>query len=252
MTASRDMARRPIDTLVSTFEGARAFLSWARTGKVRKAVFLSSLEMYGAPPASCPDMDETSSGHLDTMSPRSSYSEGKRAAETLCAAFAAQEGLPVCIARLAQTFGPGAAANDRRVCAQFARAALAGEDIVLHTSGATSHNFCHVSDAVGALLTLLRQGVAGEAYNVAREDAYASIRELALLFAKQAGAGSRVVCDQAGAAAYGYAPEVRIRLLTDKLAALGYRAKFDLPRMVDDFLDWCRAVPSGQETGRNA
>ena len=249
MTASLDMARRPADTLVSAFESARSFLAWARRAQARKVLFLSSLEMYGAPRSGHPDMAEGDSGHIDPMLPRSSYSEGKRAAETLCAAFAAQHGVPACVARLAQTFGPGAAPGDRRACAQFAHAALAGEDIVLHTAGRTAHNYCHVSDAVAALLVLLQRGVAGEAYNIAREDSYATIRELATRFAEQAGAGSRVVCDQAGAAAFGYAPEVQIRLLTDKLAKLGHRARLGLPRMVDDLLAWYRALSHGAGAG---
>ena len=216
-----------------------------KKSQVRKAVFLSSLEMYGAPPEGRPDVAETSSGLLDPMRPRSSYPEGKRAADTRCASFAAPYGVPVCVARLAQVFGPGSAAGDKRACAQFARAAIAGEDIVLHTPGRTAHNYCHVSDAAGALLALLRDGVPGEAYNVAGDDAYATIRELAEFFAARAGRGSRVVCDQAGAEAYGYAPEMQIRLRTEKLAAIGFRARYGLARMVDDLLAWHRFQLAG-------
>ena len=240
MTSSLDMVRRPAETLLATFEGTRSFLEWARAGAVRKAVLLSSLEAYGIPPPERPDMDEASSGRLDPMNPRSSYPEGKRAAEALCAAYAAQHGLPVCVARLAQTFGPGAEPGDRRAFAQFARVALAGAPITLHTAGTTSRNYCHVADAAGALLALLRDGVAGEAYNVAHDGSYVSVRELAARFASAAGAGSRIEFDHAGEAAFGYAPELHVRLRTEKLAALGFRARFDLGQAVSDLLDWYR------------
>lgn len=240
MTSSLDMVRRPSETLLAAFEGTRSFLEWARGCAVRKAVLLSSLETYGVPPPGSPDMDETSSGSLDPMSPRSSYPEGKRAAEALCAAYAAQHGLPVCVARLAQTFGPGAEPGDRRAFAQFARAAVAGEPIVLHTAGRTARNYCHVADAAGAILALLGAGVPGEAYNVADEASYVTVRELAERFAAAGGRGSRVVFDGAGEAAFGYAPELRIRLLAGKLAALGFRARLDLDRAVSDLLDWYR------------
>ena len=190
-------------------------------------------------------MDESSNGTLDPARPRSSYPEGKRAAETLCAAAAAQHGVPVCIARLAQTFGPGAAPDDPRAFAQFARAAVAGEDVVLHTAGRTARNYCHVSDAAGAIIALLGAGVPGEAYNVADEASYVTVRELAERFAAAGGRGSRVVFDGAGEAAFGYAPELRIRLLAGKLAALGFRARLGLDRAVSDLLDWYRrTLPS--------
>ena len=44
-------------------------------------------------------------------------------------------GVPVVIARLAQTFGPGVPVADNRVFMQFTKSALKHEDIVLHTKG---------------------------------------------------------------------------------------------------------------------
>ena len=241
-TKSIDMARRPVDTLLAAFEGTRGFLRWATDAKPRKAVFLSSLEIYGTPPENGPDMEESSNGTLDPTRPRSSYPEGKRAAEALCAAAAAQRGVPVCIARLAQTFGPGAAPDDPRAFAEFARAAVSGRDIALHTAGRTARNYCHVSDAAGAILTLLGSGVPGEAYNVANESSFVSIRELAERFAATGGRGSRVICDNAGESVFGYAPELRIRLLSGKLSLLGFQSRLGLDRMVGDLIAWYRAI----------
>ena len=247
-TASVDMARRPEDTLLAVFDGTRNFLDWARGAGVRKAVFLSSLEVYGRPPDGKPDVTEVDSGTLDPARCRSSYAEGKRAAETLCTAYAAQSGVPVCSARLAQTFGPGAAWDDRRLFGDFARNAVCGRNIVLHTAGRTARNYCHLSDAVSALLVLLRAGVAGEAYNVAREDSFITVRNLAELFLARDGLSGCVAFDGAGETAHGYAPEMQIRLLTAKLESLGWRARLDLARMVDDLLEWYREIrPLSQE-----
>ena len=241
-TASLDMARRPEDTLLAVFEGTRNFLDWARGAGVKKAVFLSSLEVYGRPPEGNPDVTEADSGALDPARPRSSYAEGKRAAETLCTACAVQSGVPVCTARLAQTFGPGAAWNDRRLFGDFARNAISGRDIVLHTAGRTARNYCHLSDAVSALFVLMREGMAGEAYNVARQDSFITVRDLAERFLKRAGTGARVVFDGAGEALHGYAPEMQIRLHTAKLESLGWRARFNLDSMLDDLLEWYLAI----------
>lgn len=240
-TSSLAMARRPLDTLLAVFDGTRNFLEWAQRAGTGKAVFLSSPEVYGRPAEGHPDMGEDDNGVLDPARPRSSYPEGKRAAETLCAAYAAQGGLPVSIARLAQTFGPGAEEGDGRLFAEFARRAARGGDIVLHTAGKTVRNYCHLSDAAAAILVLLREGAPGEAYNVAREDSCIDVRTLAGLFLSRAGGKGRVLSDGAGEAAHGYAPEMRIRLLSGKLEALGWRARLGLGRMVDDLLAWERA-----------
>lgn len=240
-TSSLAMAREPLNTIWGILEGTRNFLEWARVSRVRKAVFLSSLEMYGRPPEGSPVMTEDINGFLDPMRPRSSYAEGKRAAEALCAAYAGQCGVPVCVARPTQIFGPGAEVGDTRLFADFARHAVHGEDIVLHTAGRTSRNYCHLLDALSAIAVLLRSGSPGEAYNVAREDSYIDVRSLAVFFQKRAGGQGGVVFDGAGEAAHGYAPEMCIRLSTAKLEALGWQARFGLERMVDDLLAWERA-----------
>ena len=45
-------------------------------------------------------------------------------------------------ARLAQTFGAGILPTENRVFAQFARSAVNGEDIVLHTEGKSEVIMC--------------------------------------------------------------------------------------------------------------
>ena len=86
------------------------------------------------------------------MSPRSAYPLGKRAAEFLCAAYAAQFGVNVKVARLTQTFGAGVASDDKRVFAQFARSVANSEDIVLHTTGESAKPYCYSTDSVSAIL----------------------------------------------------------------------------------------------------
>mgnify|MGYP000567975981 FL=1 len=54
----------------------------------------------------------------------------------------ANNGVPVKIVRLSQTFGPGVSYEDGRVFAQFARAAIENKNIVLKTKGETYRNYC--------------------------------------------------------------------------------------------------------------
>ena len=54
-----------------------------------------------------------------------------RAAETLCASYAAQYGVNARVARLCHVYGPTFTPSNSRADAQFLRKALAGEDIVM-------------------------------------------------------------------------------------------------------------------------
>ena len=64
-----------------------------------------------------------------------------------------------------------------------ARNALAGRDIVLKTTGASTRMYLYTADAVSALLTVLLDGEPGTAYNAANPATYTSVREMAELVA---------------------------------------------------------------------
>lgn len=196
------------------------------------------MEIYGAPAAD--PVTETDYGYLDPVAVRSSYPEAKRLAENLCISYNREYGVPVKIARLTQTFGPGVAYNDGRVFAEFARAVIERRDIVLKTAGRTARCYCHIDDAVSAIVTILGKGVAGEAYNVANPQTYCTIREMADRLA-ELHPMTHVILDETDAAARGFAPEFRMRLSTSKLEALGWRPKHGLDAMFADLIADMRA-----------
>ena len=224
-TASRGFVEKPIETIGTIVEGTRNILGFAQRAHVGKVVFLSTMEVYGAPTTD--PVTEKDFGVLDSAAVRSSYPEAKRLAENLCAAYVREHGLNVSIARLTQTFGPGVVRGDTRVFAQFAEAVLEKRDIILHTEGRTARCYCYIDDAVSAILTLAEKGAPGEAYNVANPATYCTIREMAESLAA-AHPPTRVVVDLSGAAGRGYAPEFKMRLSTAKLEALGWKPRIML------------------------
>ncbi len=125
--------------------------------------------------------------------------------------------------------------------AQFASSVLAGEDIVLHTKGASRGNYCYTADAVRALLLILLKGADGQPYNVANPAACRTIREMADLVARDIGggrAGVRVAAPP-NAEQRGYAPDTGYRLNSDKLRALGWEPGFGLREMYERLVaDW--------------
>lgn len=246
VTASKDFVDHPVETILTALKGTENLLNLAVEKKVRGMVYLSSMEAYGVVDAEHFDVHETDYGYIDPLQVRSSYSESKRMAEGLCAAYAHEYGVPVKIARLAQTFGPGISSGENRVFAQFARSILHGEDIVLHTDGSKAHCYCYTSDAVRGLLTVLLRGEAAEAYNVSNAETFGTIREMAMmLVANYPQSGSSLVFDiPEDANRYGYAPASRMLVNPEKLNRLGWRAEVALPEMFERLMRSMRYLES--------
>lgn len=225
ITSSKDFVTAPVNVIEVSLNGTKNLLEAAKEQKCKSVVFLSSMEVYGTVVS---DNDrrvaEDELGYIDLSSVRSCYPESKRMCENLCVCYSAQYGVPVKIARLAQTFGAGVSPNDNRVFAQFAKAAIAGEDIVLHTRGKSSGNYCYTADALSGLLTILLNGKNAEAYNVVSERASTTIAQMAQMVSEHfTGGRSRVIFDiPDNALAYGYAPDVELRLSSKKLEELGW------------------------------
>ena len=231
-TSSRAFVDRPVETIGSVIDGTRQVLEFARLARVRSMVFLSTMEVYGAPTSD--RVTERDYGYLDPMEVRSSYPEAKRLAENLCVAYAKEYGVPVKIARLTQTFGEGVGYSDGRVFAEFARAILEQRDIVLKTEGATARCYCYLGDAVDAIVKILDRGENALAYTVANEDTFCTIREMAeMLIAAHPESGSKLVIDTTNVEERGFAPPFRMRLDCSRLMSLGWRPKVGLVEMYD-------------------
>lgn len=233
VTDSASFVTTPVDTIRTAITGTENMLELARRHQVKGFLYLSSLEVYGVTDPDLETILETDSGYLDPMSVRSSYSESKRMVECLCVAYLKQYQVPIRIARLTQTFGPGVSYQDNRVFAQFARAIIEGQDIVLKTLGETVRSYCYTMDAVHALFYILLNGISGEAYNVANKTTAISVREMAELVLELDGRKrSKLIFDIAeNPEQLGYNPVVKIRLDTSKLESLGWKAEVGLTDM---------------------
>lgn len=241
-TSSKYFVEKPAETIYTALCGTRNVLEFARQKNVKKVVYLSSLEVYGTPDPAKQHISETDYGSIDPMQVRSSYSEGKRMAECICVAYSKEYGVPVTVARLSQTFGAGVSYNDGRVFAEFARCAIEGRDIVLHTQGNTVRSYCYTSDAAQAIFCLMLRGQVGEAYNVTNMDTAISIKDMAQL-----------VCDLVpeqkihvtvdipkDISIFGYNPEMVIRLDCAKLQALGWKSAVCLEEMFSRLIESMR------------
>ena len=237
-TSSKFFNENPVELISVVYNGTERMLQLAKEKEAR-LIFLSTMEVYGTP-STDDKISETSPSYLNTMSARSSYPEVKRLAENLVASYCAEYGVDGMVLRLTQTFGPGVKYNDGRVFAEFARSAVEKKDIILATKGETKRNYLYVADAVSAILCVLLNGESSSAYNVANEDTYCSIYEMAKLVADKVANGDiDVLIKEDPNNNRGFAPTLHMNLDTTRLRNLGWKLSKNLEamfiRMIKDF-----------------
>lgn len=178
-------AEKPVEVMMSNINGVNNLLMYGKEHHLERFLFVSTGEVYGEGDGRV--FTEDYQGYVNINSPRSCYPSSKRAAETLCAAYAKEYGIDYVIARPCHTYGPHFTEADNRVYAQFIRNVLNGEDIIMKSTGSQMRSWCYVVDCASAILHILLKGSDGEAYNIADADSNISIRELAEMIAKIGG-----------------------------------------------------------------
>lgn len=233
ITDSKMFVNNPVDTFLTAVKGTDNIMKLAVEKKCSGVVYVSSMEVYGTPQTD-EKIGERHSTDLDCMNVRSCYPESKRACENLCCAYSSQYGIRIMTARLTQTFGAGVEYNDGRVFAEFARCAVEKRNIILHTKGETKRSYLYTSDAVRAILAILADGQSCHAYNVANEETYCSIYEMAELVADRCGGDSvKVECIPDDINKFGYANQLKMNLDTSAVKALNWRAVYSLEQMYE-------------------
>lgn len=177
------MRDQPVETIAANTLGTFYTLDLAKEKTCQGYLFISSREIYGQPDKGQEFFYENTYGFVDQLNPRSCYSEGKKAAETMCMCYHEEYGLNVKIARLAHTYGPGMSIYDGRVQADFLKNVFYHEDIVLKSEGTAIRTYTYIADAVAGLYRILLNGEES-VYNIGNEDGKVTIRELAEILVK--------------------------------------------------------------------
>lgn len=230
-TASKYFVSNPVETLYFNISTTTAIMEYAKRHSVKGVLFLSSLESYGTVTDNDIVITEDYQGYVNPLEVRSSYNIAKRTCECICHAYSQEYKVPVKVVRLTQIISSKVGQEDMRVYAQFARSAAKGEDIVLHTDGTSARQYLYIDDAVDAIILVLLKGLPGEVYNVANEDTYISVRDMAEFVQRNFNSKRNVVIQKRDD--MGYAPVTKLRLSTQKLKRLGWTPRYGLYEMYD-------------------
>ncbi len=185
-----NIVNKPLQSLKTNLQGTEIVLEAA--DKYRKPVVLASTsEIYGKnTKVPLSEEDDRIVGH--PLKSRWSYSEAKAVDESLAYFYYLENKLPVRIVRFFNTVGPRQVGNYGMVVPRFISAALKNQPLQVYGNGDQIRCFCHVEDAVRALLLVMDSDKAvGEVFNVGNNQQI-SIMELAKKVIELTGSSSTI------------------------------------------------------------
>ena len=155
----------PIESVSTNFTGSEVVLQ-AATKLNKRIIIASTSEIYGKNPKQpLNELDDRVVGTPQKI--RWTYSDAKAVEEAIAHALFLTKGLKVTTVRLFNTVGPRQTGRYGMVVPRFVQAALAGQPITIYGDGTQSRVFCHVADAVKAILFLAADDKSiGQVYNI--------------------------------------------------------------------------------------
>jgi len=172
-----NIVNNPLSSLKINLQGTEIILELA--DKYHKPVLIASTsEIYGKnDKVPLSEEDDRIIGH--PLKSRWSYSEAKAVDESLAYFYHLENKLPIRIVRFFNTVGPRQVGHYGMVVPRFVSAALKNEPLSVYGSGDQIRCFCHVTDAVKALLLVMDSDKAvAQVFNVGN-NSQISIMELA-------------------------------------------------------------------------
>lgn len=160
-----NIVNKPLESLKTNLNGSEIVLEAA--DKYKKPVLIASTsEIYGKnDKVPLNEEDDRVIGH--PLRSRWSYSEAKAVDESLAYFYYLENKLPVRIVRFFNTVGPRQVGNYGMVVPRFVSAALKNQPLQVYGNGDQIRCFCHVDDAVRALLLVMDSYQAvGNVFNI--------------------------------------------------------------------------------------
>jgi len=160
-----NIVSKPLESLRTNLQGSEVVLE--ACDKYRKPVLIASTsEIYGKnDKVPLNEEDDRIIGH--PLMSRWSYSAAKAVDESLAYFYYLENKLPIRIVRFFNTVGPRQIGHYGMVVPRFVSAALKNDPLSVYGSGDQIRCFCHVDDAVRALLLVMdSEKAVGQVFNV--------------------------------------------------------------------------------------
>ena len=216
---------KPVETMLSNFNGVLNLLEYAKAHGVRRMLYISSSEVYGQK-ETADAFEETKFGSIDVNAIRSSYSEAKRASEVLCKSYSSEYGVDTVMVRPGHIYGPTASPRDKRISSEFAYLAARGEKLEMKSLGLQKRSYVYCLDCASAILVALLKGQMGESYNIGHDEV-TSIRQMAGMLA-EAGGVELIINQPTEEDLKRFNPMDNSSLQNEKIKAIGYRDTFSV------------------------
>jgi UDP-glucose 4-epimerase len=227
----------PLESISTNIVGSEVVLNAAANHK-KRILIASTSEIYGKNTKQpLNESDDRVVGSPQKI--RWSYSDAKAIEEAMAFSLNQEKGLKVTTARLFNTVGPRQSAQYGMVVPRFVRSALKNEPINIYGDGTQSRVFCHVHDAVEALLALVGTNkTINEVYNVGGTGEI-SIKLLAETIIKQTNSNSTIEYIPYEKA---YAPgfedmQRRVPDISKINQAIAWQPQRDLKQIISDVAD---------------
>jgi UDP-glucose 4-epimerase len=175
---------------LSDVAGSEVVLN-AATKLNKRIIIASTSEIYGKNPKQpLSETDDRVVGAPQKI--RWTYSDAKALEEAVAHTLHKTHGLKVTTVRFFNTVGPRQTGQYGMVVPRFIQSALKNEDITIYDDGSQSRVFCHVEDAVRAVITLSEtDSTIGDYFNVGGVGE-TTIKELATKVISQTGSASAI------------------------------------------------------------
>ena len=145
------------DFVMTNVVGTQTLLDAAMRHGVSKFVHVSTDEVYGS-------IESGSWRETEPLMPNSPYSASKASSDLLARAYHRTYGVPVCITRCSNNYGPYQ--FPEKVIPLFVTNLIDGEHVPLYGEGTNVRDWLHVDDHCRGIHLVLEGGRAGEVYNI--------------------------------------------------------------------------------------
>ncbi len=161
----KNIMEQTIESIDRNFTGSEIVLNAATQFK-KRIIIASTSEIYGKNPNQ-PLHEESDRVVGAPQKIRWTYADAKALEEAVAHTLHKTHGLKVTIVRFFNTVGPRQTGQYGMVVPRFVQSALKSEDITIYDDGSQSRVFCHVEDAVRAVITLSKtDSTIGDYFNV--------------------------------------------------------------------------------------